>query len=150
MMDRKAFQHMRSLARIILDTDSRKSEIKEAEELRKQFLLSFEKMRDALQNGEPTRMRRYFALFSLEDWWYLVYRTYERRGAFLFLRLYQKHGLDKLTKGSTLWKELKKSENWKNAEEDSKRDPAEPVQCTDSDTNLIENEDTPGTSDDGW
>lgn len=148
-MDMKTFIHIRSLLKIIREA----KEIKEKTKRQKQALAAFNRMSKALADGNKgTRIRRYFALFWLEDWWYLVFRTYKRRGAYLFLRLLNDRP-DLLTKkidGKHLWELISDHKRWVQAAKDSDSEEAEPQDCTDEETNEIENEDTPHIHDDGW
>lgn len=89
-MDYKTFYHIQSLLKTV--------------EKRKELAKIFAEMAKDTRSG---KLGRYYRMFSLKDWWYLVFRTYRGRGAFLFLKVLGKNLTD-----DELWEFIADCENW--------------------------------------
>ena len=151
-MDMTTFKHVKSLLKMLRKTTQKKDKTKK----NLQVLKAFKKMCAALEEKDKdgkirTRMRKYFALLWLDEWNHLVFRTYKRKGAYMFLKLIKdKPELltdDEIISNSKLWVYIGNCAKW-NIDSDDEAE--EPEECTDSDTSDIENEDTPNIGKDGW
>lgn len=136
-MDYSTFAHIKSLLETL-----RKPEY---EHYRRAFKKMAKKLKKRKEKGKKqpgkhkTKIRKYFGLLSLVDWWYLVFRTHKGRGAYLLLRLIKEHPeiLDAPIDDNTLWSYLTNEEDWDQAEDDSDDDE---LPDTDPDTNEAEND----------
>ena len=100
--------HMKSLLRLI----------KQNEEVKKLF----NKMVDKMRKGQPVELRRYIRLLSIKDWWYLVFRTFRGRGAYLFIKILA----DGITDDEKLWIYVSICKNWAEAAQAAEADETDP------------------------
>lgn len=137
-MDYKTFTHIRSLLKAIrlLEPDD-------------DYLMAIREMVESLKKGKPTKIRFYFGLLRRKEWWYLVFRTHRGSGAYLFLRLLEKKGVDKPIEDRVLWRFVKDPENWKQAEKDSVADEPDDEEEPPP-RNTATNNIGPGTAQGGW
>lgn len=141
-MDYRTFTCIKSLIETLKDpkyANYKKAFIKMATKLKKRK----KKPKEKVHGKHKTKIRKYFGLLSLWDWWYLVFRTINGKGAYLFLRLIKDHPtiLDvTVLTDQQLWDYIVNLNNWDQAEEDFNDDevpdpdPEEPV------TNEAEND----------
>lgn len=140
-MDYKTFIHIKSLIIKLKKLDQKHD-----------FRMAFLKMSKALNEkgtkeklSEPTGIRRYCGLFQLKEWWHLLFRTHNGRGAYLFLRLIKDDNiLEERTTERKLWKLVTDCSKCTQAENDSESDVDEEPQG-----NQAVNEKGPGISEDG-
>lgn len=95
--------------------------------------------------SKPRNIRKYYGLLSLEDWWYLVFRTANGRGAYLFIRLLEENIKDKAAlsksidpldvaianlldpkKDPYIWDFISSCKNCKDADDDKEEDEPPP------------------------
>ena len=132
-LDQAVFVNIKSLLEIL-----RKPEYANYKKAFEKMAKKLKKKRKKPRDKHNTKIRKYFGLLSMRDWWYLVFRTEKGKGAYLFLRLIKEHdAINQPISDTQLWDYIMDTDNVDQAEEDSDVD-EEPN--TDPDTNEAEND----------